>query len=173
MGLYTNVGERHFSSGYRDRIRPFLQHWHAQTVSARVNCVCSGWFGVPCCCFWWSHVLSDTNSDYLGSGYDRKLFEYPIFDLRLLKRCLQKVSSAFFGYLDQFSMTDFIVKRLKWAEHRDWMMSHSRLRRAIITGGLSMLSLFEVANNIVGVWPLIPVYLKEIGRKTDVDSLVV
>ena len=70
-------------------------------------------------------------------------------------------------------MTEFIVTRLKGAELREWMMSRSRLRRAIITGELSMPSLVEVVSNIVGVWPLIVVYLKETGKKTDGDSLVV
>ena len=120
-----------------------------------------------------SHVLADTYKEYLGSGYLHKLMEYPIFDLRLLKRCLQKVSSSVFGSLDPFSMTEFIVTRLKGAEHRDWMLSRTSLRRAIITGELSMPSLVEVVSNIVGVWPLIVVYLKETGRKTDGDSLVV
>ena len=120
-----------------------------------------------------SHVVADTYKEYLGSGYSRKLVEYPIFDLRLLKRCLQKVSSSVFGSLDPFSMTEFIVTRLKGAEHRDWMMSRTYLRRAIITGELSMPSLVEVVSNIVGVWPLIVVYLKETGRRTDGDSIVV
>ena len=35
-----------------------------------------------------SHVLADTYKEYLGSGYSHKLVEYPIFNLRLLKRCL-------------------------------------------------------------------------------------
>ena len=39
-----------------------------------------------------SHVLADTYGEYLGSGYSHKPVEYPVFDLRLLKRCLQKVS---------------------------------------------------------------------------------
>ena len=78
-----------------------------------------------------SHVLADTYKEYLGSGYSHKLVEYPIFDLRLLKRCLQKVSSSVFGSLDPFSMMEFIVTRLKGAEHRDWMMSRTSLRRAI------------------------------------------
>ena len=120
-----------------------------------------------------SHVLADTYREYLGSGYSHKLVEYPILDLRQLKRCLQKVFSSVFGSLDPFSMTEFIVTRLKGAEHRDWMMSRSSLRRAIITGELSMLSLVEVVSNVVGVWPLIVVYLKETGRKTDGDNLVV
>ena len=120
-----------------------------------------------------SHVLADTYREYLRSGYSHKLVEYPIFDLRLLKRSLKKVSSSVFGSLDPFSMTDFIVLRLKGAEHRDWMMSRSSLRRAIITGELSMPSLVEVVSNILGVWSLIVVYLKETGRRTDVDSLVV
>ena len=120
-----------------------------------------------------SHVLADTYKKYLGSGYSHKLVEYPIFDLRLLKRCLQKVSYSVFGSFDPFSRTEFIVTRLKGAENRDWMMSRTSLRRAIITGELSMPSLVEVVSNIVGVWPLIVVYLKDTGRKTDGDSLVV
>ena len=68
-------------------------------------------------------MLADTYKEYLGSGYSHKLVEYPIFDLRLLKRCLQKVSSSVIGSLDPFSMTEFIVTRLKGVEHRDWMMS--------------------------------------------------
>ena len=120
-----------------------------------------------------SHVLGDTYKEYLGSGYSHKLVEYPIFDLRLPKRCLQKVSSSVFGSLDPFSMTEFTVTRLKGAKHRDWLMFRTSFRRAIITGELSMPSLVEVVSNIVGVWPLIVVYLKETGRKTDGDSLVV
>ena len=107
-----------------------------------------------------SHVLSDTYREYLRSGYSHKLVEYPNFVLRLVKRYLQKVSSSIFGSLDPFSMTEFIVTRLKGAEHCDWMMSRSSLRRAIITGELSMPS-------------LIVVYLKETGRKTNGDSLLV
>ena len=83
------------------------------------------------------------------------------------------MSSSIFGSLDPFSMTDFIVTRLKGTEHRDWMMSRSSLRHAIITGELSMPSLVEVVSNIVGLWPLIVVYVKETGRKTDGDSSVV
>ena len=67
----------------------------------------------------WSHVLGDIYGEYLGSGYSYKLVEYPVFDLRLLKRCLQKMSSSVFGSLDLFSMTEFFVTRLKRAEHRD------------------------------------------------------
>ena len=107
-----------------------------------------------------SQVLVDTYGEYLGSGYSHKLVEYPVFDLRLLKRCLQKVSSSVFGSLDSFFMTEFIVKRLKMGKHRDWMMSHSNVRRAIITGELSMPSLIEVVSNIVGAWPLIVAHLK-------------
>ena len=70
-------------------------------------------------------------------------------------------------------MTEFIVTRLKGAEHRDWMILRSSRRRAIITGDLWMPSLVEVVSNIVGVWPLFVVYPKKTGRKTDSDSLVV
>ena len=56
-----------------------------------------------------SLVLTDTYGEFFGSGYSHKLVEYPVFDLRLLKRCLQKMSSSVYGYLDPFSMTEFIV----------------------------------------------------------------
>ena len=120
-----------------------------------------------------SHVLVDTHGDYLGIGYNRNLVEYPIFVLRLLQRCLKKESSCVFGSLDPLSMTEIVVTRLKGVEHRDWMMSRSCLRLAIITGELSMPSLYEVVSNIVVVWPLIVVYLKETGGRTDGDSLLV
>ena len=88
-----------------------------------------------------SHVLADTYDEYLRNGYNRKLVGYPIFDLSLLKRCLQKVSSSVLGSLDPFWMTEFIVTRLKGAQHREWLMSRSGLRRAIIKGELSFPSL--------------------------------
>ena len=47
-----------------------------------------------------SHLLADTYGEYLGSGYNHKLVEYPVFDLRLMKLCLQKVSFSVFGSLD-------------------------------------------------------------------------
>ena len=119
-----------------------------------------------------SHVLADIYGKNLGTGYSHKLLEYPVIDLHLLKRCLQKVCSSVFRSLDPFSMTELMVTRLKGAEHRDWM-SCSSLYHALITGELSTPSFLEVVSNIVGVWLLIVVYLKETGRKTDGDNLVV
>ena len=119
------------------------------------------------------HVLAEAFASYLGSGYRTKVVEYPIFDLRLMKRCLQRTASVVFGSLDPFSLTEFIVNRLKGAETRDWMASRPALHKAIITHDLSMPELVNVAANIVGVWPLIVSYLKETGRKDEGDSLVV
>ena len=62
---------------------------------------------------------------------------------------------------------------IEGAEHCEWMMSRSGLRRSIITGELLMPSLLEVVSNFVGVWLFIVLYLKETGRRTDDDSLVV
>ena len=90
-----------------------------------------------------------------------------------MKRCLQRTASSVFGSLDPFSLTEFIVNRLKGAETRDWMASRPALRKAIITNELSMPGLVDVVANIVGVWPLIVSYLKETGRKDEGDSLVV
>ena len=120
-----------------------------------------------------SHTLVECYKEYLGSGYTKTLVDYPVFDARLLKRCLQKTASVVFGTLDPFSMTEFIVARLKGAEHRDWMQSRQSLRRAIETGDLSLPGLLDVVSNIVGVWPLIVLYLKETGKKDNGDSLVV
>ena len=65
------------------------------------------------------HVLAEAFASYLGSGYHAKLVEYPTFDLRLLKRCLQRSAASMFGSLDPFSMTVFVVNRLRGAETRD------------------------------------------------------
>ena len=62
------------------------------------------------------HVLTEAFANYLGSGYQTKLIEYPTFDQRLMKRCLQRTASFVFGSLDPFSLTEFIVNRLKGAE---------------------------------------------------------
>ena len=119
------------------------------------------------------HVLAEAFASYLGSGYRANLVEYPTFDLRLLKRCLQPTAASVFGSLDPFSMTEFVVNCLKGAETRDWMASRLALRKAIITNDLPMPGLVEVVGNIVGVWPLVVSYLKETGLKDDEDSLVV
>ena len=120
-----------------------------------------------------SHTLVECYKENLGSGYTNTLVDYPIFDARLLKRCLQKTASVIFGTLDPFSMTEFIVARLKGAEHRDWMQSRQSLRRAIETGDLSLPSLLDVVSNIICVWPLIVSYIKETGKNYSGDSFVV
>ena len=120
-----------------------------------------------------STVLVEAFSEYMGSGYRQKLIDYPVFDLRFFRRCLQRTSSSVFGSLDGLAMTEFIVSRLKGAETRDWMSSRPALKKAILTNDLSMPHLVDVVANIIGVWPLIVSYLKETGRKDDGDSLVV
>ena len=122
---------------------------------------------------WGSHTLVECYKEYLGSGYTKTLVDYPIFDARLLKWCLQKAASVVFGTLDLFSMTEFIVARLKGAEHRDWMQSRQSLRRASETGDLSLPGYLDVVSNIIVVWPLIVSYLEETGKKDSGDSLVV
>ena len=118
-------------------------------------------------------MLAEAFASYLGSGYQAKLIEYPTFDMRLLKRCLQRTASSVFGSLDPFSLFEFVVNRLRSAESRDWMASRPALRKAIITNDLSIPDKVNVVPNIFGVWPLIVSYLKETGRKDEGDSLVV
>ena len=136
-----------------------------------LSAVCSGASLVSFC--GGSHTLVECYKEYLGRGYTKTLVDYPIFDGRLLKRCLQKNASVVFGTWDPFSMTEFIVTRLKEAEHRDWMQSRQSLRMAIETGDLSLRRLLDVVSNIIGVWPLIVSSLKETGKQDSGDSLVV
>ena len=118
-------------------------------------------------------ALVEAYVNFLESGYQQKLIEYPLFDLRLFKRCLQKTASSVFGTLDPYSMTEFIVNRLKGAESRDCLASRPALKKAILTSSLAMPELVDVVANFVGVWPLIVAFLKETGRKDDGDSLLV
>ena len=120
-----------------------------------------------------SNTLVDCSREYLGSGYTKNLVDFPIFDVRLLKRCLQKSASVVFETLNPFSMTEFIVTQLKAAEHGDWMQSRQSLRMAIETVDLSLPGLLDVVSNINGVWPLIVSSLKETGKKDSGDSFVV
>ena len=114
-----------------------------------------------------------TYAEYLGKGYTERLVEYPTYDLRLQKRCPKKVVSSVFGCLDPISTTKFIINRLEGAEHRNSMLSRSSIRGAIIINDLQMPSPVEVDANNVDVWPLIVSYLKETGKKTVDDGLVV
>ena len=86
---------------------------------------------------------------------------------------MQKLSSFVFGSLYPLSMTVIIITRLRGAELRDWMKSHTGLRRAIIGGEPSIPSLIEFVKIIVSVRPLIVVYLKKTGKSTNGDILVV
>ena len=120
-----------------------------------------------------STVLVEAFCEYLGSEYRQKLIDYPVFDLRLFRRCLQRTASCVFGSLDGLAMTEFIVNRLKDAETSDWMSSRTALKKAILTNDSSMPHIVHVVANIIGVWPLLVSYLKETRRKDDGDSLVV
>ena len=111
------------------------------------------------------HALLEAYAHFLGSGYEQNLIEYPLFDLRLFKRCLQRTASSVFGTLDLYSITEFIVNKLKEAKSRDWMASRPALKKAIISSTLVMPELVDIVANIVGVWPLIVSYLKEQGEK--------
>ena len=119
------------------------------------------------------HILAEAFASYVGSGYRAKLLEYPTFDLRLMKPCLQPTATSVFWSLDPFSITEFVVNRLKGEETRDWMASRPALRKAIIRNDLSMPGLVGVVVNFIGVWPLVVSYLKKTGCKDDGDSLVV
>ena len=65
------------------------------------------------------HAHLEAYASFLVSGYQQKLIEYPLTDLRLFKRCLQWTASSVFGRLDLYYMTEFLVNRLKGAKSRD------------------------------------------------------
>ena len=75
------------------------------------------------------HVLAEAFASYLGSGYRANLVEYPTYDLRLLKRCLQR-TAAFLGSLDSFSKAEFVINLLKGAETWDWLASRPALQQS-------------------------------------------
>ena len=81
--------------------------------------------------------------------------EYATFDVRLLKRCLQKTASTLFGTLDLFVIIGLIITPLKGAERREWMQSRQSLRGAVETGDFSLPGLIDVVSNIIGLWPLL------------------
>ena len=49
-----------------------------------------------------SHTLVECYKKYLGSRCMHGVLDYPTFDVRLLKRCLQKTASTVFGTIDPF-----------------------------------------------------------------------
>ena len=104
-----------------------------------------------------SHVLRDTYFNSLAHPYRKKMLEYPVFDLGLLKGCQHKCASVVLDSLNPFSRTDIIVLRLKGAENR----GTSTCSEACFCdrGPLNALPCGIVAS-IVGVWPLIVSHLK-------------
>ena len=102
-----------------------------------------------------STILVESFCEYLSSCYRPKPTDYPSFDLRLLKRCLQRTTSSVIGSLDGFAMTEFIVNRLKGAEIRDWTSFCPARKKSFLTNYVGMPHLVDIVANIIGVWPLI------------------
>ena len=73
------------------------------------------------------HVLEEAFSSYLGCGYRSKLVMFPFFDLRLLKRCLQRTAATVLGSLDPILMTKLVSNRLKSGETCNWLHSERPL----------------------------------------------
>ena len=53
---------------------------------------------------WCSNMKAEAFSSYLGGGFWHKILDYPLFDLRLFKRCLQRTAPIFRGSWDAFSI---------------------------------------------------------------------
>ena len=102
---------------------------------------------------WKSHLLPGTYAEIVGSGHRWRLLVYAVFDLQVLKRCVQKYASTC-GNMNPFSMMEFNNARLKGAEHKDWIPSrYYALRCAVGLGVLSMPFLVEVVANILVCGP--------------------
>ena len=65
------------------------------------------------------------------------------------------------------------MNRLKGAESCNWMAYRPALKKAIISSSPGTAELVDVVVNIVEVWHLIALHLKETGRKDDGGSLLV
>ena len=121
----------------------------------------------------WLTILVEACCEYLCSGYRQKLIDYPSFDLRLIKRCLQRRVFSVFDSLEGLAKIKFFANRLKGAETRYWMSSRPALRKAILSNDFGMPHLMDIVANIIGVWSLTFSYLKETVRKDDRASHVV
>ena len=119
------------------------------------------------------HIVSEAFASYLGNGYHVKLVDCPTFDLRQMKRCLRWTAASVIGILDPFSLTEFVVRRFRDAENWEGMAFCPALRKAIIANVISITGLVNVVANIIGVWPLVVLYLEKTGCKDDGDSLIV
>ena len=74
VGLHADVGEGHFPSGCCGCCRPLHSWCNPRCSRAMVSCVCSGWFGVPCCNFWWV-ACAGWHVQGLFGKYSQKLVE--------------------------------------------------------------------------------------------------
>ena len=164
LGDGADVGDVHISPCLCCGVEPIQRQYYPRGYdSGKISGCC--WSRCICCVSAWRSTCSGRS---LG-----KLFGKWVRYLRLIKRCLQRTAASVFGNLDPFSMTEFVVDRLKRAEPRDWMASCPALRKAIITNDLSMPDLLDDVANFAGVWPLVLSYLNETGRNDDGHSLMV
>ena len=90
-----------------------------------------------------SHMLFDTYGDYLGNGYDRKLVESPMIELRLLKWCQQR------KYLHPF-LDLWIHSPWRILLSREWSGRASRLDD--VTFRSSSCHFYRRANDDVAPW---------------------
>ena len=78
-----------------------------------------------------------------------------------------------FGSLDTFSMTGFVINRLKGAETQEQMVSRPALRRAMITNQIFLQDVVAVVAYMLGVWPQVILNIKDFRQKDEGNSLAV
>ena len=67
-------------------------------------------------------VLVEVLTNYLDSRCRLKLVEYPLFNLRLFKRCLRRTAASVLIVSSAFEGAIFVMNLVKGAPTRDWMV---------------------------------------------------
>ena len=173
LGGVADMGKVHISTSLCGGVEPIQRQYYSGGYHlGEISWCC--WSRCICCVSAWGSSCAGRSFCKLSEKWvPCEARRIPRIWSPPLKRCRHRTAASVFGSLDPFSMTEFVVNRLKGSETKYWMASRPALRKAIIMSGLSMPGLVDVVANIVGLWPLVVLYLKKTGRKDDGDGLVV
>ena len=111
------------------------------------------------------HALVYAYVNFLGSGYQQKLMDYPFW--LALSQTLPSTDCVKCFWNSGPLLHDRVHCEQAEGGRESWLdgLSTSFSKKAIISSSLVMSELVDVVANIVGVWPLIFLFLKETGRK--------
>ena len=172
LGFNLDMGPRHIPDSFcccaeqvQRRCQSGVRHdWVRVECYRKLHVVCRSCWGVACV------------AQHLCRAFCERITKKFLGGLCLQSAAAGKVSPEMrFCCLCESGppLKESIVTRLKRPEYRDWMASQHALRRAILTGYMSIPSVIEMIANIVfvsGLWQC-PVGKKQ--EKKDSDSLMV